>query len=690
MASLRVGISFGHSRWPKVSTLMVMARKQLYTAKQNRVFPNSFPRQQVVNDGVNMGHAHSHLSACFMSTKSVNEVNCLSTKENDKTGLEFKSVNESKNEKISDSTKDEDFSEVLANVDKSFSMNAIKDYGLVLNDLWKSVMTLQHEGKAVKLNQIYSDNLGPIVDVVLMPSAPPYMRQKCATILLSESADLPQTEKLLLGTVCDAMTIPMNVLISIIQSLTTSAETQLRRQVRKELVTAVVNKRWFEVPPKHVIFFLYQLDDLFDMKIISQELQVRRSESNQLKDNSANKASADVVKSVKKKAKDANMPIMSENLEARLLQVMDEIKAKDLTRVVILLAKWRNRNPSILTAVIHRLSHVDFGDFNFIQLSNLLFASSTLSLQNGKFIGELALHLSQLVPPSPSLASSVLNSLSHLRFRDPDLISTCQKTLAGNLSSLSPKEASNLLMSLANLSVLPSSPQDSQFIRDVWKQCDRPDMTTSDNIKRGWCLAILKSLDAQQAERLLNPDFVQNILVSQDVHTQLDLQRLSVINMAARFEVNDFKGQHLTDEILNSAKVTTLCTDEALTSALVNALSKFADLKTYTQLAKTLEDGTGIDAVMNATSDGNVRPLTQDDKRTEKVYKIALQLIPFNGVTNPSNVPTGHHQLVSRYLKHLGYVPVQVLYSDLKSSLGALEQINNLRSRIKKALEDSV
>ncbi|CAL1533930.1 unnamed protein product [Lymnaea stagnalis] len=700
MASLRVGISFGHSRWPRASTLMTVARNQLYTSKQSSVLPNSYTRLQITDSfsahRVNTEHAHSHVSACFMATKSMSEVNPLSSKEHNKAGVESKSVDESNNGPTNNSAEDQDFSEVLARVEKSYSKSVIKDYEFTLNNLEKLVADLENKGKAVELNELFSDDLESIVNVVLTPSAPPYMRQKCAALFLSQSSDLPLTEKLLMQTVSDAMTVPVNVLVSIIQALTASAETPLRRNVRKELVTVVVNKRWYEIPPKHIVFFLYQLDGLFEMKSITQELHMSGHAKNQCQDDTArhdagtNKAIPDVVQSIRKNSSDESMPIMSANLEARLLQIMDEIKAKDLTRVVILLAKWRNRNPSILTAVVHRLSHVDFSDFNFIQLSNLLFASSLLSLQNNKFISELTLHLSQLVPPSPSLACSVLNSLSHLRWRDLDLISSCQRNLIGNLGGLSPKEATNLLMSLANLSVLPSSHQESQFIRDVCRQAEGQGMTTTDRIKRAWCLAILKSLDAQQAELLLNPDFVQNILVSGGVHTQLDLQRLSVINMAAKFEINNFKGQCLSDEILNSTKITTLCSDETLTAALVNVLSKFADLKTYTQLA-VLEGGTGIDAVMNATSDGDVRPLTQNNKKTgtERVFRIALQLIPFTGVTNPSYLPTGPYQLVSRYLKHLGYVPVQVLYSDLKPSLGVLEQISNIRSRIKKALVDN-
>ena len=65
-------------------------------------------------------------------------------------------------------------------------------------------------------------------------------------------------------------------------------------------------------------------------------------------------------------------PLASVNMESRAITLANELKVKDLARVVSLLARWNSRNEPLLNACLHRLSLADLSSFTPSQLSSLL------------------------------------------------------------------------------------------------------------------------------------------------------------------------------------------------------------------------------------------------------------------------------------------------------------------------------
>lgn len=368
----------------------------------------------------------------------------------------------------------DDFSLVLKAVKDTAARNFIPQCQKLLSDWSKAIKEQKVKGQPINLNAIVSQDVSLVTEYALTPSAPASLRSQLLSVLLSQETDSNEAELVLNNTLSNAMVLPVGIVADIVLTLSTSAATPLRKEVREKLLTSIVNKRWYEIPAKHAVFFLYQLDGVFDMKRFSQEFQVRNRTKKFNDKDAFDRLSTETGQGPVADQHDKSLyttdslPVLSINLESRVLELADELKVKDLARVLTVLAKWRNRNETLLNAVIHRLSLADITDFNFIQASNLLFSCSVLNIRNSNFLLKLTDYISQLDIVSPPLACSVLVSLSHLHWKDDKLLFKCQNYLANNIDVLSAAEAVNILMSLAHLSAMPSSYEENSFIKGLF------------------------------------------------------------------------------------------------------------------------------------------------------------------------------------------------------------------------------
>ncbi|KAH9490156.1 hypothetical protein Btru_051210 [Bulinus truncatus] len=586
------------------------------------------------------------------------------------------------------------FSDIFRTIEKTYTKNYVKDCEWRLYNWGKTIAEKKNAKEEINLDKIVFDSINSVVELVLTPSVPPYMRHKCLALLLNDKNDRKSTEKILKQTAGDVIMLPVSVVADIIHELTVCAETPLRKETRTELVKAVVNKRWYEIPARYLLFFMYQLDSLFDMRDITQKFNIRTHESKHLAKEGLSgqlTAAGSSDNDQRFTQVDKDLPDGSINLETRVLNLVDELKGKDLAKVLILMGRWKNRNPVVLSAVIHRLNMADLSDFSFVQLNNMLFACSLLNYRNENFLGKLTSQLSLLAPESGNVASTVMTSLSHLRWRNDDLISTCKKAVFDDLNILSPKDAKNTLLSFANLTYLPADEKELNFVRALAQIAMKEDFTPVELVNCGWCLAVLKALPVDQAKNLLKPDFVKEVLASSDGYLkQIAVQKLAVISFVAKYEMNDYKGAFLSDDILSSVEMPSFCCDKTLSDTFQKAVGKFADMNSYVLLRQTVEDGFRIDCIMNANKLGDVRPLKvgQSDQQSEEIYRLAIQLVPFTGVIGPAGSPVGSYLITSRFLRHLGYTPVHITYLDLKPTLGVLEHINNITAKIKSAVRE--
>lgn len=385
--------------------------------------------------------------------------------------------------------------EVSAHAQVSNSNTFRRTWQYLLTDWSRQVKQLQNDKLPVNLDNIVSKKLSTMVDLVLMPLTPPEWRHACLVLLLSQETDQELMCKLLKHTVVDAAHLPLKVIVDIIQTLTISYQTSLRVDIRKKLLTTVINERYYEITAKHIVMLMYQMDELFDMKNICKK-QVHKDGHrksmvqtlDKIKNMDPGKhdstligndwSANDHMEPIALHGSDDVPYIMSVNIEHRATNVVSDFKTKDLARIMMLLAKWRNRNETLINAVVHRLCQADFSDFHFVQLNNLLFSFSVLNIYNHQLLRQIVLHLARATPTTPSLVCTVLASLSHLRWNDEALVSGCLSFLADHMSELTGKDARSVLMSLANLYIVPKTEAETNLVKgesvytcDVYFSC---------------------------------------------------------------------------------------------------------------------------------------------------------------------------------------------------------------------------
>ncbi|GFS03662.1 protein TBRG4, partial [Elysia marginata] len=617
------------------------------------------------------------------------------------------------------------FDELISSSRRIFSPSFARDcqYRLIM---WhKRLKKAEENGEPVDLEKILTDSFPDVVEFSLTPLSLPDLRLSLLKLLLSQESDNTHTQRILLSTTQDAIELPIGIVAEIVRLLSLAPPTALRMESRCSLVCTVINRRWYEVGAKHLVFFMFQMDEFYDIKTISKQWRQKskskeretakdkktarksaKTEAGATKVNESVKESvaenfhsnetikAEVTESERtpenKRETDitpeCSIPIASVNIESRAITLANELKVKDLARVVSLLSRWKSRNEPLLNACLHRLSLADMSLFTVSQLVSLLQSMAALNLHQPTLLDNTTQQLhAKLIGSalSPAQVCLILKALSLLRWTgvreseggespSNDLVKSCLSYLKGCQEKLTVKEAAVVLTSLASLAVTPSNQSERAFVADLAGLVLGGKSPWWGQIHCVWCLSVLQCLDPAILHKVLDPQFVnqalQQVKESASPNSALTSSyKLAQINMAARLEVKGYDGPVLSEEQL------ALCTQETTLSSeqrkartvLANTLRKFVDLVTYVNLNPSIAKGVTADAVMCANSEGEVRPLVlreqagSTETQTEPTFSLALQYIPFSGVNSPGESPTGQYQMAARHLRMLGYTPVQ-------------------------------
>ncbi|GFN93383.1 protein tbrg4 [Plakobranchus ocellatus] len=636
----------------------------------------------------------------------------------------------------------DNFEELLSASRRIFSPSFRRDCEFRLISWQKKIKDAEKQGKPFDLKDIVSDSLSDVVEFSLTPLALPELRLAVLKILLTQVSDDSHTHRVLQSTASDVMQVPLGIVAEVVRLLAIGPQTELRVETRRSLVMAVINRRWYEVEAKHLVFFMFQMDELFDVKTTSKHLRQKSRLEEQKSNQDTKKGRKNTERDIKSKSEEtvdndqqnvateikeridhatltnANKEdarsvstLANVNIESRAISLANELKVKDLARVVSLLSRWNSRNEPLLNVCMHRLSLDDLSTFTVPQLCNLLQAMATLSLHHRVLLENATSQLTLRLAGSallPAQLCAILNALSLLRWtgersksrgRSEDLVSTCVYSIGRRLDQLTVKEAASVLTSLANLSAVPSDESERKVILDLASLVLGKKSPWWGRIHCVWCLSVLQSLEPATAQMVLNSQFVGEVLekVKESASTssaQASANKLAQINLAAKLELRDYTGPTLSDEQLGLCSWAAQPSSEqkAAKAALVNTLRKFVDLMTYVDLNPSLPVGATAEALMCANHEGEVRPLVSKEQsgsagRTEQVQRLAILHIPFAGVNSPEEIPTGLYQMTARHLSLLGYTPVQIFYSDLKPSLSILEKVSNIKARIKTAVQ---
>ena len=184
-------------------------------------------------------------------------------KDSDKTSIKTAA---SEDQQVS-SAKD-NFEEIISASRRTFSSSFGRDCHYRLIQWQKKLQQAEKEGQKIDLEDILTDTFPDVVEFSLTPLALPEVRLSVLKILLTQQSDNEHSRRVLQSTTQDALQLPIGIVAEIVRLLSLASPTDLRLECQCALVSTVVNRRWYEVGANHLVFFMFQMDKLFDVSTV--------------------------------------------------------------------------------------------------------------------------------------------------------------------------------------------------------------------------------------------------------------------------------------------------------------------------------------------------------------------------------------------------------------------------------------
>lgn len=465
--------------------------------------------------------------------------------------------------------------------------------------------------------------------------------------------------------------LPMPLLVQVLQLHLHHQETPLRESIVQQTLSAL-ERRWVELTNvKDIIYLMYNMQG---GSTVSQTL--------------------------------------TDRLEDRALDVVEQATPKELYRLLYLLSRQRHRNTPLIRAVLYHLNKAALSSLSAVQLANLAYACCVLNIYDVSLLEKITAEVqSKGESLTPHLAASLIASFSRLRWNQTGAVqfllqildSTGQADVSANsevadgvssdsrkasLEELTVSDRVRLVHSLANLNLNSSQCQSIAVLvtgmSDVQELKQSSPLMWLDVV---WSLAVLQRLDAGSAASVLGEDFWGSLPVSESFQSAITMTKLSNINTAAKFEVEGYAGPFLPEVLSNGDAKLLLKGEQRVAEKVISALTNLAPLETFTTTS-TACGGYLIDAEFYVDSSGEPRPLSQVTQNSANLHRVALKILDFADLTLPASEPTGLHTMAARHLRHHGFTVVHVLHTEVAGKSKVVELVQFLQQKLKDAIKD--
>ncbi|XP_064618001.1 FAST kinase domain-containing protein 4-like isoform X2 [Liolophura sinensis] len=473
---------------------------------------------------------------------------------------------------------------------------------------------------------------------------PPHMLLSCLGFMLSLTPeDNHLIKSLETQTVWLMRRFTIGQMVRVLEIHHDHQETELRREMYRKALTAV-EQRWVEISnPKDLITLLYLT------------LQ--------------------------------NSPRLSEKLEDKALELAEDMSPKELYRVAYLLAKKRHRNTPLLRAITYHLNKAKLL-LSTVQLTNLLYACSTLNIRDINLLEKISAGIRQKGNQgqlnSHALLASILHSFANLRWQNPLTLDTLYELVQKNLDGFNSKDLVTVLHTAAKLNyVSPLSMTLLPVIAE--KLSSNKELDKRLWVDVVWSMATLKLLTQEMAASVLSPELFLSVAGDDAFKTLTRHIKLLNIQAAAEHELQWYSGPKLP--LYSDDNMTLLRSDRPLAHSVLSVLNSMAPTDQYMKTGTMSESGYYIDADLFVNLSG--QPLVYKDfcgKDTAGVKRIAVKVLDFSDLTLDTKVPIGLHAMAFRHLAAEGYSVVQVPYTEFDEKATAVQKVQYLQQKINVAI----
>lgn len=368
-------------------------------------------------------------------------------------------------------------------------------------------------------------------------------------------------------------------------------------------------------------------------------------------------------------------------VEDRALQLMGSLRPQDIRLLVRALARLKLRPTPLLQAAAFYLGK-GHGGASLKEVVTLMHALRSLSFPEPAVLLQLSeAFLSQLDDGAkPSLVSACLTSIGQVAWRHPELLEACATWIVRHTSECRPHDLVSCLLALARLQYVPDcSPQLFPLLLEHLTP-DRFQEVPAVWLDLVWSLALLGLAEKHHLESVLRPNFYTPLLEqSSQAAASLRHKLLNIIAVSdLEFPDRPRFPKDVISSLLEDHKV---AEPGALHKSVRDALSNLAPLGRYLLPNPSLPYGIAADGEMIV--DKNLQPVLLESTVQPEHKRIALVVLDFKDLTLHSQVPTGSNVLRMRLLKKLGYVTLEVPYTEYDERKPVLQRVKYLQEKLR-------
>ncbi|XP_013407582.1 FAST kinase domain-containing protein 4-like [Lingula anatina] len=387
---------------------------------------------------------------------------------------------------------------------------------------------------------------------------------------------------------------------------------------------------------------------------------------------------------------DMFLPVIKANL--------GKMQFREFSLLMQSMASVQDRNKVIInmicSSLADRFEELEVRKKPVAQVVSLVESLARLHIYNGDLLEKLA----QVLVRNKRFMSAaqvleLLSSLSHLRLRDPMLLAFIDSEIDQKhmvLGRAFPKKLADVLLSFANLNYVPEYSWISEPM--FWSYFETtPVQHKHVWLDMIWSLVILNKALPDQIQSVLSPSFYEPLLKTFEekdagVQQNLACRKLLQINASANLDMEGtYEGELLPEDFITRYNVKPPSIPKV---SLVHALSKVVKLQAVSEDCFKenvfLDSGHLIHVELLLNQQGFYEPL--DKEHSDDVFRVAVIVMDFPFMTLGDVQPVGAFALTIRHLEKLGYLVVEIPYTEL----GVESKVNVLSNALKRAVQSRI
>jgi len=390
-------------------------------------------------------------------------------------------------------------------------------------------------------------------------------------------------------------------------------------------------------------------------------------------------------------------------LEDRIAEVVDQMSGSDLTLVLVEMARKRRRNVPLLKAICYYIGK-NRADLDVKQASDALFSLKKLAFKDQEVFEKLCASIEQQVGQveTSSVVRSVLTSLGQLHYLNKGVVDNILEWYNTRRDQLEIRDKVAILVSCANLDYCPTEYQhlidnvSSQLNENSFGELPRSELVWLDIV---WSLVVLGRASHSHLESVLNSEFQNAILYSQNNKNVGTTLKLLNINAAASMMFKDYKGPTLSieeDALLRDIKISPSLDKMKLTQTVVEAFSNLVPAPRFLRVQSNSLMGFVADA--ECVLDSRLQPLLVDDfcnsfgsRKPSKALpqgatRLAVIVAGFQDCLLGGSHVGGVTSFSVRLAEAAGYKVLLVTHLDISTHMKLVTRVQKLDKMLRKLL----